>query len=185
MSHPYAKHNEQHKSHTRVGHILKGHGQGAAKHAIGGAFSRVASKSAAVDHEQKAGGDKKPGRFARGGKVKHKGHQTNIIIAGPRSPSSPGAADLQAGAPPPIPTGAPAPPPMAGPPGAAGGPGGPPPMPMRARGGKVGGDATAGNIKKLGQRAAKNSYARGGAAKMTAGALSGVGRLEQAGKKKR
>ncbi len=51
-----------------------------------------------------------------------------------------------------------------------------------ARGGKViGGDATPENIAKWSERAASNSYARGGALP-TAGAMSGVGRLQKAGK---
>lgn len=153
MSHPYAKHNEQDKARSRVSTILKGQGAGATKRAEGGAFSRVNSKSEAIAHETKAGGSKQPGRFARGGKVKHNKGHTNIIIAAPQGSSSPTPAGPQAGAPPPIPMGAPAPPPMGGGPGGPGGPP-PPPMPMRARGGKV-----------------------------TAGALTGVGRLQKARKK--
>ncbi len=51
--------------------------------------------------------------------------------------------------------------------------------PMRARGGKVGGDASSGNLKGWAKRASKNSYARGGGLP-TAGADTGVGRLQQA-----
>jgi hypothetical protein len=67
----------------------------------------------------------------------------------------------------------------------------PPPggMPgMRARGGRTGhidGESTAADIKAWGKRASKNSYARGGKLKMTAGAATGVGREEQAAYMKR
>ena len=56
---------------------------------------------------------------------------------------------------------------------------------MRARCGRTGdidGEDTKANQAKWSARAEKNSYARGGAAKMTAGAMSGEGRLEKAGK---
>lgn len=51
---------------------------------------------------------------------------------------------------------------------------------MRARGGKVAGEATAANIGKWGKRAEINSYARGGRLP-TAGAATGVGREQKAG----
>jgi len=67
--------------------------------------------------------------------------------------------------------------PPGGPPGMP--PGMPPPgMPMRARGGKIDGEATKGNIEAWGKRAAANSYFRGGAA-------TGVGREEKAASMKR
>ena len=66
--------------------------------------------------------------------------------------------------------GGPPPPPMGGPPGMPPGPPGMPPgMPMRARGGKVDGEATKGNIDKWSKRAKDNSY-------FTGGAITGVGR---------
>jgi|GEM_PF-5471774 len=167
--HPFHRHNEHKKSHERVGHILKHEPKDQQRH-DGKAFSHhVRSKSAAVAHEHKVAGKKKPGRYARGGKVK--GHQTNIAIVVPHRSPSPTPAGPQAGAAPPIPPMAAAPAPMAPP---------PPGMPMRARGGKViDGEATAGNIGKWGRRAAKNSYARGGRLP-SAGAQTGVARLQQA-----
>ena len=46
----------------------------------------------------------------------------------------------------------------------------------------IDGESTKGNLDKWSKRASANSYARGGATKMTAGAMSGEGRLEKAGK---
>ncbi len=169
-NHPYLHHREYQRGHRRVGEILKGHPEGATKHADGGAFSRVTSKTAAEHHDAKVSGKKGPKRFARGGKVKH-GH-TNIAIVLPHGAGA-GAASPAPTAGPPVPMGGPAPSPMMPP------PGGPPGMPMRARGGKViDGEATASDIKAWGKRAAKNSYFRGGAA-------SGVGREEKAAHMKR
>lgn len=184
MAHPYANNHETKVSRRRVGKILSSGGASAAhdkvKHIYpgihGGGSDAVANK---------VPGKTKPGRFARGGKVK--GHRTNIAIVVPQK-AAPPTAGSQAGAASP-PMAAPAPPmipPGAGPGGPGGpgaGPGGPPgmpPMPMRARGGKViGGEATAGNISKWSKRASKNSFARGGRLP-TAGAESGVGRLQKA-----
>ena len=128
--------------------------------------------------------ERKEHHYARGGKVGHKGkqgHQTNIVIASGHHPAaSPLAPALPPGGPmagPP--PGGPGPMlPPGGPPGMPPRPGMPPPPGMR-RGGKVlHGESTEGNIKQMAQRAAKHSYARGG--KITAGAESGVGRLQKA-----
>lgn len=184
MAHPYANNHETKVSRRRVGKILSSGGASAAHEKVkhiypgihGGGSDAVANK---------VPGKTKPGRFARGGKVK--GHRTNIAIVVPQKSAPPSggpqggpASPPMAGPPPPMPM--PMPPPGAGP-GGPGGPGGPPgmpPPPMRARGGKViGGEATAGNLKSWSKRASKNSYARGGRLP-TAGAESGVGRLQKA-----
>jgi hypothetical protein len=70
MAHPYHPHRDYQRGHRRVGEILKGHPDGATKHADGGAFSRVTSKSAAADHDAKVAGSKGKKRFASGGCVK-------------------------------------------------------------------------------------------------------------------
>ena len=159
MAHPYHAHREHQASHRRVAGRLKDHPAGAMKHADGGAFSKVTSKTAATSHgDVKVDGKSSPKRYARGGKVK--GNTTNIIIA-----SQPKEAAM------------PMPLPMPGP--GLGMPPGPPPgMPMRASGGRVGGESTAENISKMASRAKANSYFRGGAA-------TGVGRKEKAARMKR
>jgi len=169
-NHPYNNHREQQVAHRRVGTILSGSPAGAEKHAKGHAFSKLTSKSAA-SRDNEIAGNKSSQRFARGGRVKKGGGNTNIAIVLPKgggpAPGGPAAGPLPMagpGGPPPMP-----PPPMGGPP-----PGMPPGMPMRARGGKViDGEATKGDIKKWGNRAKGNSYFRGGAA-------TGVGREEKA-----
>lgn len=177
MAHPYGKHNEHAKGHSRVHHILKSGGHGAAKHADRGSpFGRVNSKGEAAMHEHKVDGNKGPARFARGGKVKAHHTKTNINIVVPHKSAEGQQAGAPMAPPPTAPMGAPAP--MT-----AGMPGMGAPPPMRARGGKViGGEASAGNIKKWSARARKNSYARGGRLP-DAGAATGVARLEQAGKR--
>jgi hypothetical protein len=176
MAHPYHMHREQQVAHRRVGPHLKEHPSGATKLAKGTAFSKVTSKTAAENHDSKPEGRK---GYARGGKVK--GNTTNIIITGG------GGAQKQ-----PVPVPVPGPPaggpPMGPPPGGppmGAMPGGPPPgVPMRAKGGRVlGGDATKDNLDAWSARAAKNSYAKGG--RISAGAESGVGRLQKARAAKR
>ncbi len=176
MAHPYAAHAEHKKGHERVKHIMK---SGGAAHSDAAADKKLFSKLIA-EHEKgeaKVEGRKGPSRFARGGKV-HKGkNQTNIAIVVPQKSESP-ASGPQAGPVPPTAGPAAMPPPM--PPGAGGPPGMPPP-PMRASGGRVGGDSSKENLKGWSDRAKANSYARGGRLP-TAGAESGVGRLQKAKK---
>ena len=172
-NHPYNNHREQQVAHRRVGTILSGSPAGAEKHAKGHAFSKLTSKSAA-SRDNDIAGNKSSQRFARGGRVKKGGGNTNIAIVLPKgggpAPGGPAAGPLPMAGP-----GGPPPPPMGGPPGMPPGPPGMPPgMPMRARGGKViDGEATKGDIKKWGNRAKSNSFFRGGAA-------TGVGREEKA-----
>lgn len=179
--HPYNMHREQQVAHRRVGKILQGSPAGADSAMAGPAFSKITSKTAA-ENDDGIAGRSGSNRFARGGKVKG-GNTTNIIIAGGgNKPPAP---------PMPMPMLPPGPPPGGPPPGGPppmGGPGGPPPgappMPMRASGGRVSGQPTEAALNAWSKVAAKNSYAKGGATKMTAGALSGVGRLQKAGMKR-
>lgn len=175
-NHPYNQHREQQVAHRRVDTILKDSPAGSTKHMQGPAFSQITSKSAAVRDDDIRGHSSKPGRYARGGKVKSKG-DTNITIVVPGG---------GAGAPPkpPMPPIGAAPPPMPMPP-PPGGPGmvPPPGMPMRAAGGRVGKAGGGGvfersQVKESAGRAKANSYMRGGAA-------TGVGREEKAAKAKR
>ena len=148
-----------------------------------------------AEHEHKSHGSKGHHRVdkrARGGGVKHKKHgDVNVNVVIPHRHPMPMPAPM-AGLPHP-PVGAPmgAPPPGGLPPGfppvAGGGPPGMPPMKRGGRaykrGGYIEGESTAGNIAKWSNRAKKNSVehaARGG--RMTAGAMSGVGRLQKAHK---
>lgn len=172
--HPFHQHGEHKKGHERVKHILK---SGGAAHPDAAADKKLFSNLIAEHDrgESKVEGGKGRSRFARGGRTKHKGSQTNIAIVVPQKGASSGSDGPQAG---------PVSPPMAGPappmPMPPGGPPGMPPPPMRASGGRVGGDSSKANLDGWSARAAKNSYARGG--RMTAGAESGVGRLQKAKK---
>lgn len=181
MAHSHHMHREQQVAHRRVAKILADAPAGAMKHKDSNAYSNVTSKTAAEQHDSKITGSKGPQRFARGGRAKSA--QTNIAIvipgAGGSKQALPGGMPMPGGPPPGPPPGGPPPmmPPGAGP----GGPGGPPP-PMRARGGKIDGKASYDDIKKWSTRAMDNSYARGGRLP-DAGAATGEGRLEKAGKR--
>lgn len=172
--HPFHQHGEHRKGHERVKHILK---SGGAAHPDVAADKKLFSELIAKHDrgEMKVEGRKGPSRFARGGRTKHKGAQTNIAIVVPQKGGSPTEAGSQGPAVPPMA----GPPPMPMPPPGGGGPPGAPPMPMRASGGRVGGDASKENLKGWSERAKANSYARGGRLP-TAGAESGVGRLQKA-----
>lgn len=177
MVHPFHQHAEHKKGHTRVKHILS---SGGASHPDAAADKKLFGKLIAAHDsgESKVEGRKGPARFARGGKVHKAKGQTNIAIVVPQKSNSP-APEPQAGPVPPGPTAGPAamPPPM--PPSGAGGPPGMPPPPMRASGGRVGGDSSKENLKGWSGRAKSKSYARGGRLP-TGGAESGVGRLQKA-----
>lgn len=134
---------------------------------------------------------------ARGGRAKGATH-VNVIVApqgqgaGAIQTPPPALAALAAGAsPPPMPAGPPPAPPMA-PPGA----GGPPPMPMRAKGGRIKGEIDTPThddldedkrdlISKTLEEEGLIRKARGGGIHMTAGAATGIGRLEKMGIKAR
>jgi hypothetical protein len=139
--------------------------------------------------EEKMGKARGGRTFARGGKVKGHKNQTNIIVV-PHHQAAPPAGPMAGPAGPPPPGAGLPPGPMGAPPGGPGGgpPGMPPGMPppgMRARGGKViDGEATKGNISKWSKRASDNSYKRGGGLP-TAGAATGVGRLQESNLVKR
>lgn len=181
MAHPYKQYHEDKVSRSRVGKILSSGNTTAAHEKTKDIFPGIHGGGSSGGSGTKVPGGKKPGRYARGGKVK--GHRTNIAIVVPQKSAPPTPAGPQAGAAGPPPMAAPAPP--MPPPGAGGPPGLPPGLPpggppMRARGGKViPGEATKENIKKWDKRASRNSYARGGGLP-TAGAESGVGRLQKA-----
>lgn len=145
--HPFHQHGEHRAGRERVKHILK---SGGAAHPDAVAdkklFSDVMGRSERGESRVEGGKGK---CFARGGRAKHKGSQTNIAIVVPQKGGSPAAEGPQGPVMPPVagPT-----PPMMPP----GGPGGPPPM--RASGGRVKGKLP------------------------SAGAESGVGRLQKAHK---
>jgi hypothetical protein len=154
----------------------------------------------AIEAANKSQSEAAPGR-ARGGRTHGKGKgatHVNVMIA-PQGGGAPGGAPpavppqlaaALAGAHPPMggpppgpPPGPPMPPPGAGaPPGMP--PGGPPPMMPRARGGKVMGDhPDASQDKDLIQKTLREEglirKAKGGGVHMTAGAVTGKGRLEK------
>lgn len=165
MAHTHHAHRAHHASKARVKHIL-GHAHGGKIKHSDAAEDRKMISSAIHKHEAKMHGHKSKHRldkFARGGGAKGKHHtQVNIAVVAPHrgSPSPAAGAPPGGGAAPPLPPagGPPLPPkgmPMP-PPGAGGG------MPPMKRGGRV--------------------YKRGGRIGMTAGADSGVGRLQKAHK---
>lgn len=138
---------------------------------------------------------------ARGGRAKHGATHVNVVVAPqgagatppgmPQGGPSPQLAALLAGAHPPMGGPPPAAPPMP-PPGAGGPPGmppgAPPPMMPRKKGGRVmGGHPDASQDKELIQKTLREEglvrKAKGGGIHMTAGAVTGEGRLEKMGKK--
>jgi len=151
MAHPHNEKRAHKVERARIGHITEGYESGHAdrsvKHyATGGGVKpdavnedKVLAKAATKEHNSghASGGRVKhrADRFARGGKVKGKGTTVNVNI-------SPSAGSPPLSASPPMPPRPVAPPTPAGPP-MAPAPGGAPPMPMRARGGKVRADGGA------------------------------------------
>lgn len=163
MAHPMHQHREHVKTRQRVHHILKGHKRGGSAHSDEAADKKLFHKLIA-EHEKKEmkvegklKHTQRLDKYARGGKTKHKGTHINIAVVAPhsKSPDSGGAPSPTA-MPPGLPPGGGGPlmrrPPVVPPPGMGGPPGMPPGMPPMKRGGKVG---------------------------MTAGAESGVGRLQK------
>jgi hypothetical protein len=163
----------------------------------GKAGDKVASRSEEkfLKEEMPAEGKSTGGVIARarGGRAKHGKGATHVnVIVAPQGSASPAGAGPSpqlaalAGAHPPMggppPGGPPMPPPgIGGPP-----PGGPPPMIPRKRGGKVmGGHPDAAQDKELIEKTLKEEglvrKARGGGIHMTAGAITGEGRLEKMG----
>lgn len=146
MAHPYAAHRQTAKEHSRVGHIMK-------RYASGGAVNmteddkKVRKMSASQEREVNPEGGVSPRRAdrpkrAKGGAVKHKGNSRTIVNVITGGHPAGGAVPAPPMAPPPLmgiagpPPGGPPmgmKPPMMPPPG----PGAPPPMPMRAKGGRV------------------------------------------------
>jgi hypothetical protein len=151
MGHPYAEHRQTKKEHSRVGHITKGYKSGGAVHGAKAIGKKSLSLHKQEHAELHAEGDKSKHRMdrpkrAKGGKVKGKHNEKTVINvisgghpAGGAIPSGPPMAPP--GPPMGIAPAAAMPPPMVAkppmmPPGAGAPPPGPP-MPMRAKGGKV------------------------------------------------
>lgn len=153
-NHPFAAHRAHKVERERIGHITKGYASGGAVHDDEKEDRKLVSKML-KDHDKRdghkiegraAGGriDRAP-RRAKGGRVKSKGTNVNVIVAPQQHPgmgAAPGAGAPAPAAipphPPPMPMAGPlgAPPPgLGGPPGMP--PGAPPMMPPRKRGGRV------------------------------------------------
>lgn len=166
MSHPYAKHKEDAAGKAKAKQLVKGYATGGAVDAASATKPINAKMSAATD--TKVVGAKSAPRldkFARGGAVSTKKDGKNVIniaVIG-------GGEKKEDEAPPLPPMGAmPPPPPPPGPP-----MGGPPPGPPMSPG--IGPGRPPGG---------PPGFKKGGRVKMTAGAESGVGRLQKAGKKR-
>lgn len=205
MSHPYAAHRQGKLEHDRVAKIAGAKPSAAMKDEAGLGSIKRGIQSAKVDRMTTAklgtGAVKRLDKFARGGKVKSKGTNVNIIIGAQDKPPMPlaGASPLPM---PPVPPGPAVPSPMAGP-----GPGLPPMMPHArggrayAKGGAVKHERGLSKVKLEGMRNGTQvdhregkadlgdirttkpiTYARGGAVPkwLDGGAGSGVGRLEKA-----
>lgn len=206
MAHPYAAHRQSIVEKERVGKIARGY-------ATGGGVAEVREDAASTKTARarvgkvigKMDGKKSMARMdkrARGGPVKAKGTNINIIVGQPKGDQQPipVPVPVPAGPPPGPPPG-----PMAGPPGMPPGAMPPPGMPpMRKKGGGVfAAGVKAGtqvshtkNKVQAPPKGASLPFATGGAApgvkgtmrggeKMDAGAGSGEGRLEKAAKQKR
>lgn len=153
MAHPFRKFNESDAGKARAKHLTKAYAKGGKVHSDA-AEDRKLIKKMMAEHER---GEMKVEGRASGGRLdkfarggKTKSGKTNINIVIAPQGSPPAPGGARA-APVPIPVGGP--PPM--PPPGAGGPGGPPMPPP-------------------------GMMQRGGRAKLTAGAETGVGRLQKA-----
>lgn len=197
MAHPYASKKEKHPGKARV-HKLYGYARGGSVHSDEAEDKKLIKKLLAehereemkvkgtMKHDMSASGHKSKSRmdkYARGGKVRHKGSKThiNIVVAPHKDAAAAGGlppAPPMAGPPPmpPMPPGAP----MGPPPGGPMGGGGPPGLGMK-RGGKVmSGIANPENLKKWSNYASSNTrYERGGKVPMKGGGDTGIGRLDK------
>jgi hypothetical protein len=134
MAHPYNKFRQSNVERSRVAGLTGGYAGGGKSHP---------GLSATPTKQRASGGavmdDGAPLARARGGRTKKATTVVNVITAGASQPPAPPAPPMMPPPAPPMagpPPGPPMPPPggpAMGPPGA----GGPPPMPMRARGGGV------------------------------------------------
>lgn len=210
MTHPFEAHRQHKVEKSRVGHITKGYATGGAVSGSPSAGSGVTtSASVARKHGGKIKGAKSSARldrYARGGKVKGKGHTSVNVVVAPQGGDKPAipAMPPQGAMPPPRPPM----PPMAGP-GAPmmppGGPGSPPGV-IRRSGGRAyasGGKVTAAYKEGLRNgtqvqhsdgkndgsdiyRAKQITYAKGGKVRgIDDGAGGGEGRLEKIALQKR
>src|SRR5215475_14533342 len=188
MAHPYSDHHERKVGHQRAKKMMRAAGGEA--HADEAQDKALIRRMMRHSSESKVPGRKSSSRYARGGKVKG---DVNITIVPPSGPGAlpgpatagalaPALSALAAGAarpplPPPGPGGPMAPPPPMG----AGVPPMPPRPPGMKRGGAIAGEMpeNEGAWKEYASRnSSKPNRASGGRIKMTAGAESGVGRLQ-------
>lgn len=166
MAHPFASHKEDKAGKAKAKALTNGYARGGAVSPSGGTGGAAPTKMSASTDTKVAGDRSSPrlDKFARGGAVSTKKDGKNIINI-----AVIGGKEKSEDAPPPMPPmGAMPPPPPPGPPPMAGGP--PPGLPMSPG---IGPGKPPG---------APPGFKKGGRV-MTAGADSGVGRLQKAGKK--